>query len=180
MFPGVALVTGAAGTGIGQAIAKSFADEGCKRIAITDINSSLLEETATAITKKHQDVEVFWSAGDISDPSFVDKFFASVTQKFGRIDTAVNCAGIMGNNQNSTDTSLEDFDKITNINYRGCWLSSRAELKQMMQQEPLQSHDGRTPERGSIVNIASQLGIVGRPRARKYCRTFDARSLTVS
>lgn len=167
MFSGVAVVTGAAGTGMGQAIAKAFADEGCKRIAITDINASLLAETAAAIEKKHADVKVLTEAGDISDPNFVDSFFASVVQKFGRIDYAVNCAGIMGNNQSSTDTSLEDFDRINSVNYRGCWLSSRAELKQMVAQDALESHDGRPGERGSIVNIASQLGVVGRPRARE-------------
>jgi len=70
----------------------------------------------------------------------------------------------MGNNQTSTETSLDDFDKINNVNYRGCWLSSRAELNAMMKQDPLPSHDSHRPsQRGSIVNIASQLGIVGRP-----------------
>ncbi|TVY35708.1 3-oxoacyl-[acyl-carrier-protein] reductase [Lachnellula occidentalis] len=54
---------------------------------------------------------------------------------------------------------------VNNINYRGCWLSSRAELAQMVRQEPLPSHDGRPGERGSVVNIASQLGVVGRPNA---------------
>jgi len=62
---------------------------------------------------------------------------------------------------------VEDFDRINSVNYRGCWLSSRAEIKQMLKQEPLPTHDGRPGNRGAIVNIASQLGIVGRPGARK-------------
>lgn len=95
----------------------------------------------------------------------------STVEKFGRLDYCVNCAGIMGNNQNSTDTSTRDFDLINSVNYRGCWLSSRAQLRAMLKQEPLLSHDvaaGRPAQRGSIVNIASQLGIVGRPCARKF------------
>lgn len=167
MFPGVAVITGAAGTGMGAAIAKSFAQEGCKKIAITDMNNDLLEATRIAIAEKHADVRIVAVVGDISDENFVDTFFTRVVKELGRIDYCVNCAGIMGNNKNSTETSLADFDKINNVNYRGCWLSSRAELKQMLQQEPLPSHDGRSGERGSIVNIASQLGIVGRPNSRE-------------
>ena len=167
LYPGVAVVTGAAGTGMGQAIAKAFADEGCLRIAITDVNEDLLSDTKKAIQEKYPSVDVFSVAGNLTDPAFVDQFFQSVVARFTRVDYAVNCAGIMGNNQSSTETSLEDFDRINNINYRGCWLSSRAELKHMLRQEPLESHDGRPGERGSIVNIASQLGIVGRPNARE-------------
>ena len=81
----------------------------------------------------------------------------------------------MGNNQISTETSLQDFDRINDVNYRGCWLSSRAELKAMLDQEPLPSHDPRRPpQRGSIVNIASQLGIVGRPAGTAYCASKAA------
>jgi NAD(P)-dependent dehydrogenase (short-subunit alcohol dehydrogenase family) len=165
MFPGVAVITGAAGTGIGAAIARSFADEGCRRIAITDLNAELLECTRAAIVDKHKSVEALSIPGDISDEKFVDSFFDAVVKRFGRLDYCVNCAGILGNDSPSTHTSVADFDKINNVNYRGCWLSSRAELKHMVAQEPLDSHDGRPGERGSIVNLASQLGIVARPRA---------------
>lgn len=46
--------------------------------------------------------------------------------------------------------SVEDFDRTTNVNYRGCWLSSRAEIKQMRAQEVLATHDGRPGSRGAI------------------------------
>ena len=84
--------------------------------------------------------------------------------------TQVNCAGVLGNNRISTETSAIEFDRINDINYRGCWLSSRAELRVMMRQEPLQSYSSdtrRPPQRGAIVNIASQLGIVGRTKCSK-------------
>jgi len=74
--------------------------------------------------------------------------------------------GVLSNNERSDATSPEEFDRINGINYRGCWLCSRAEIKQMLKQEPLATHDGRKGNRGSVVNIASQLGIVGRPAAR--------------
>lgn len=81
----------------------------------------------------------------------------------------------MGNNHISTETSLDAFDKINNVNYRGCWLSSRAQIKAMLRQDPLPSHDPNRPvQRGSIVNIASQLGFVGRPAGTVYCASKAA------
>ncbi|KAK3081583.1 hypothetical protein LTS18_005145 [Coniosporium uncinatum] len=168
-FSGVALVTGAAGTGIGAAVALAFAEAGCQRIAITDVNEELLDQTKSKIKSTASDLEVLAVAGDISSSDFAETFVNKVVSSFGRIDYAVNCAGIMGNNQISTETSLDDFDKINNVNYRGCWLSSRAELSAMMKQDPLPNQDSRRPpQRGSIVNIASQLGIVGRPACSAY------------
>ncbi len=79
----------------------------------------------------------------------------------------INEIGILGNKDKSTNTTIQQFDLINGINYRGCWLSSRAELAQMLKQEPLPTHDGRLGSRGSIVNIASQLGVVSRPNARE-------------
>lgn len=64
--------------------------------------------------------------------------------------------------------SAKDFDFVTSINYRGVWLSSRSELAQMIKQDPLPSHDGRPGNRGSIVNVASQLGIVSVHTARMF------------
>lgn len=155
-----------ASAGIGNGIAKAFAVAGCKRIAITDLNMKLLEVTRLEIITEYPDVEVFAIDGDISLEAFVDKFHAEAFEKFGRLDYCVNCAGVMGNNQPSSDTSVADFDFINGVNYRGCWLSSRAQLRVMLEQPPSPSHDAsRSIQRGSIINIASQLGIVGRPCA---------------
>jgi hypothetical protein len=85
--------------------------------------------------------------------------------RMGQTDESV--IGVLSNNKRSHDTTPEEFDHINSINYRGCWLSSRAAIKQMLTQEPLPTHDGRPGVRGSVVNIASQLGVVGRPAARK-------------
>jgi NAD(P)-dependent dehydrogenase (short-subunit alcohol dehydrogenase family) len=98
----------------------------------------------------------------------VDTMVKRTVEKWGRLDYAVNAAGIIGNNDRSTSTSSFQFDMINGVNYRGAWLSSRVELTQMLKQESLPTHDGRPGDRGSIVNIASQLGIVGRPNAREY------------
>ncbi|KAK8172362.1 oxidoreductase [Phyllosticta citrichinensis] len=175
LFPGVALVTGAAGSGIGNATAHAFADAGCRRIAITDINPTTLESTKKSVEKKFPKSKIFALAGDISSSEFVDNFIAQVVQIFGRLDYCVNCAGVLGPGKDSTTTSIEEFDRVNAVNYRGCWLTSRAQLKTMVDQEPLASHDGLRPaQRGAIVNIASQLGIVGRPNASAYCASKAA------
>ncbi|KIW09270.1 uncharacterized protein PV09_00191 [Verruconis gallopava] len=170
-FPGVALVTGAAGSGIGAAVAKAFVNAGCKCLAITDINKEKLERTREELIQLNGDVVVLTAAGDVADERFVNAFVNSVVAETGRIDYAVNCAGILGNNQSSTNTSLPEFDRINDINYRGMWLCSRAELRAMLNQEPLPdpfADPRRPPTRAAIVNIASQLGIVGRPRCTAY------------
>lgn len=95
----------------------------------------------------------------------------------------MNCAGILGNNQLSTNTSLPEFDRINDINYRGCWLSSRAELKAMLAQKPqpnILNDPMRPAARGVIVNIASQLGMVGRPRCSECYKFYFHHSNTNS
>ncbi|KAJ5146339.1 Short-chain dehydrogenase/reductase SDR [Penicillium bovifimosum] len=175
MFPGVAVITGAGGTGIGAATAKAFAAAGCKMIAITDLNEKTLQQTAESITSTHPETEVLVKAGNVADDQFADSFIDTVVWRFGRLDYAVNCAGVIGKSLRSSETSLEEFDRVNNINYRGCWLSSRAELKQMVTQEALPSHDpNRPPQRGAVVNVASQLGIVSRPGAPAYCASKSA------
>lgn len=128
LFPGVAVVTGAAGTGIGNAIALAFAESGCTKIAITDRHDALLSQTTSTITTNFPDVDIYSTVGDISSERFVNGFIESVLERFGRVDYCVNCASILSNNENSTETSIEEFNRIHNVNYRGRWLTSRAEL----------------------------------------------------
>ncbi|PLB37969.1 SDR family NAD(P)-dependent oxidoreductase [Aspergillus candidus] len=174
-FPGVAVITGAGGTGIGAATAKAFAVAGCQSIAITDLNHASLEQTRQSILAASPQVQILMTAGDIADESFVESFMSEVVRKFGRLDYGVNCAGILGEGRRSTETTTDTFDHINGVNYRGCWMSSRAQIKQMLGQDPLPSHDpGRSPQRGAVVNIASQLGIVGRPSAPAYCSSKAA------
>jgi NAD(P)-dependent dehydrogenase (short-subunit alcohol dehydrogenase family) len=68
------------------------------------------------------------------------------------------------------ESTLEAFDKVNGVNYRGLWMCVREQLKMMKEQE-ISEREGMAPgrgQRGSIVNIASQLGIVGRPNSCKF------------
>ncbi|KAK6396942.1 hypothetical protein LTR65_007440 [Meristemomyces frigidus] len=168
LYPGVALITGAA-SGIGQATAVSFAKEGCGRIVLADRNASGLGETSALIKDAASGCEVLKVQTDVSKVDSVQHLVDEAVSHFGRVDYVCNAAGVLSNNERSSETTPDEFDRINGINYRGCWLCSRAEIKQMLTQDPLPTHDGRPGNRGSVVNIASQLGIVGRPAAPAYC-----------
>lgn len=167
LFKGVALVTGA-GSGIGRQVAISFAQEGCGRIAILDRDEDGLSETSRLCKEQNRSVRTFIIPFDVRNEKDVEGAVDCVIEEWGRIDYAVNCAGIMGPLAPSHELSTEDFDKVTSINYRGIWLSSRAEIKRMLKQDPLPTHDGRPGNRGSIVNIGSNLSIVSRENTPAY------------
>ncbi|KAJ5507364.1 hypothetical protein N7527_009507, partial [Penicillium freii] len=161
--------------GIGAATTKAFAAAGCTKIAITDLNEESLQQTESVVTSTYPEIQLLVMAGDVADDQFADAFINAVVQEFGRVDYAVNCAGVLGKPLRSAEMSLEEFDRVNNINYRGCWLSSRAELRQMVTQSGLLSHDpNRPPQRGAVVNVSSQLGIVGRSGAPAYCASKAA------
>jgi NAD(P)-dependent dehydrogenase (short-subunit alcohol dehydrogenase family) len=106
---------------------------------------------------------VFHKVGDIADEKFVDSFNDETYAKFSRLDYAVNCAGVLGGDViKAVEMTTDAFERLNNINYKGSWLSCRAQLRNMLKQKALEEHP---KQRGSIVNIASQLGIVARPGA---------------
>ncbi|OCF58086.1 hypothetical protein L486_04115 [Kwoniella mangroviensis CBS 10435] len=179
MLSGVALITGAGGCGIGAAISRAFASSGITKLVLTDINRKGLDQTISSINSASgpSKCEILSIDGDISSTSFIDHLFDEVKSKYGRLDYAVNCAGISGNNKPSDQSEMSDFDKITGINYRALWYCSKKELE-IMKSQGIPSKDGLLEgvrrQRGSIVNIASQLGVVGRPDAPIYCASKSA------
>jgi NAD(P)-dependent dehydrogenase (short-subunit alcohol dehydrogenase family) len=82
----------------------------------------------------------------------------------------------MGQRSPTAETSLEKFDKVNSVNYRGLWMCAKQELKLMLKNDvkPFRSFGLSDEEanargqRGSIVNIASQLGIVSRKEGSSY------------
>lgn len=81
--------------GIGQAVAISFAQEGCPKIAIVDRNARGLEETKAAIEKAASGVLVCTLEGDISQEATVHGIIDKAVLELGRIDYAVNAAGFV-------------------------------------------------------------------------------------
>lgn len=140
-----------------------------------DINTHGLQSTLEDVRKysataQGTKIEVYDC--DVSDPSTVSRVFAKIVEDFGRIDYAVNCAGVSTNNKPSTECSVEEFDRINTVNLRGVWLSSREELKVMKTQPLNLGINNEIPEyraqRGAIVNIASGSAVVAVPNSPAY------------
>jgi NAD(P)-dependent dehydrogenase (short-subunit alcohol dehydrogenase family) len=150
-------------------VARGFIHSGCTKIAITDVNAATLSQTKAVLETLNPSAQILAIDGNIADEAFVDSLLQSVVSAFDRLDYAVNCAGVLGPSLRSDETAVAEFDRINGVNYRGCWLSSRAELRVMKAQTPLVDHPG---QRGAVVSIASQLGVVGRPQASMWFRHF--------
>jgi NAD(P)-dependent dehydrogenase (short-subunit alcohol dehydrogenase family) len=126
----------------------SFAREGCTRIVLGDLSYSGLEETRSLITSEFPRAIVVVHVTNVSIRGDVTALFDAAIGRFSRVDYAVNAAGVIGQASRSHEMSIDEFDKVLSIDYKGCWLCSREELKYMVKQEPLETHDGRKGNRG--------------------------------
>jgi len=94
-------------------------------------------------------------------------------EKFGRLDYACNVAGILLPGF-TTEYSLSSWDKQFAVNARGMWLCQRAELQQMIKQEPLHASDSHFEARGAIANVASMAGLRVYENLPSYCASKHA------
>jgi len=140
------LITGAGG-GIGRAAALVMAREG-GRVMVADVDVEGGEETVALI--RAQGGEAAFQRTDVSDAAAVDALVAATVERFGRLDWAVNNAGIEGERGNTVDCSDANWSRTLAVNLTGAWYCLRAELRQMRQQGG-----------GAIVNMASIAGLVG-------------------
>ena len=150
----VVLVTGAS-QGIGRAIAERFGAEGA-HVAVNHFDDA--DEAAAVvdrITAGDGVAEAF--EGDVSKPDAMTGMVAAVRKRFGEIDVLVNNAGVASHIR-FVDLSVEEWDRVLGVNLRGVFLVSRAVVPHMV-------------ERGSgrVVNIASELGLVGAENVVHYC-----------
>jgi NAD(P)-dependent dehydrogenase (short-subunit alcohol dehydrogenase family) len=148
---------------------------GCPSLALCDVDAEGVEATHSSIMKgaiAAASLKVVTYIFDVSDISSVTTAFTKIVSDFGRVDYAVNCAGISTNGKSSTDCSPEEFDKIHGVNLRGLWFCEREELRVMMEQtlssEAYQGIPAYRAQRGAIVNVASGGAIVAIPLSPAY------------
>lgn len=149
----VAVVTGA-GRGIGRAIAEAFAAEG-HAIVIAERDVQLGERTVRALARGGAQVALV--SVDIAEESAPRTVITTALRLFGRIDCLVNNAGVLQVGPLAR-TSAQEIDRVLSVNLQAPLLMSRAVLPCMLRQH-----------RGTIVNIASQLGKTGLGGYVAYC-----------
>jgi NAD(P)-dependent dehydrogenase (short-subunit alcohol dehydrogenase family) len=125
----VAIVTGA-GKGIGQACATQFAKLGAN-LVLNSRSKGPLPETAAAI----QDVggKAVMVVGDVSDDQVASELVQRAKKEFGRLDFAVNNAGISPWVGNTTECSLENWLQVIGINLTGTWPGMRYQIRAMLE-----------------------------------------------
>ncbi|KAK3710794.1 hypothetical protein LTR37_010018 [Vermiconidia calcicola] len=157
LLRGVAFITGA-GSGIGQYTAYALARHGVRQLALCDVRPEVLATTRDELKKRHSDVEVLNIEMDTSKEDSVQSAVDQTVKKFGRLDIGINNAGIGGIAGQTADQELKHFQKVMDVNINGVWLCQRAQIRQMLQQEPLDPLP--RGNRGVIINTASMLGLV--------------------
>jgi NAD(P)-dependent dehydrogenase (short-subunit alcohol dehydrogenase family) len=129
----VTVVTGGS-RGIGYAIAKTLAREGCN-VIITGRDAAALKESTAKISKsataRVTPPQVVPMVCDVRDPESVASLFAAVKQRFGTLDILINNAGITQPVLSVEDTSLELWRDVIDTNLTGIFLCTRAALPLM-------------------------------------------------
>ncbi len=149
----VVLVTGAA-QGIGFAAAKAFAEAGAS-VALADLDKDLVNGAAESLAAIG--CKTLAIVCDVSNDSQVKEMVEKTVETFGKLDAAYNNAAIQNALADAADQTIEDFDRVVNVNLRGVWSCMKYELQQMRKQEF-----------GAIVNCSSIGGILGGAQRGTY------------
>src|SRR3989449_2962975 len=142
----IAVVTGA-GSGIGLATAKAFAESGAS-VVLADWNEESVRSAAKDLTAHgHKALPI---RCDVANDAEVEAMVAQTVATFGRLDAAYNNAGVQNVLAETADAPREDYDRVMGINLQGVWSCMKFELQQMRKQGS-----------GTIVNCSSLGGLVG-------------------
>ncbi len=155
-FQGKTVIVTGGSAGIGKASALEFAKE-LANIVIADMDVDGGEDTVKSVKKAG--ANALFVKTDVSKASDVEKMVNTAIRKFGKIDCAVNNAGVEGPIKTLTaDVEEEDWDRVIDINLKGVWLCMKYEIRQML-----------TSGGGSIVNMSSIGGLLGARNMPAYC-----------
>lgn len=146
----VAIVTGS-GSGIGAACAVLLAQRGA-RVLVADISGEAAEKVASDLPSAARACVV-----DVSRAEDCEAMVRTALDAFGRLDIAVNNAGIGGPQAPTAEYPLDGWDRVIAVNLTGVFACMRAEIPAML-----------ATGGGSIVNMASILGSVGFAQAPAY------------
>lgn len=145
---GKAVVVTGAGSGIGRATARAFAQAGA-RVAAADLDGKSAEATVRLIDEEGG--EALAVQVDVSEAASVASMVEQVEDALGRLDCACNIAGIENPRVPTAELKEADWDRVMRVDLKGVWLCMKHELRSMLRQE----------KGGAIVNVASAFGKVG-------------------
>jgi len=156
----IGIVTGA-GSGIGEAIAKKLAEEGCNLVA-TDINEDSLDRVVNEILSLGYNA--IGIKADVASKVEVELLVSATVQKYGKIDLLVNNAGIYPASP-ITELKEEEWDRVIDVNLKGVFLCSQEVIKYMIKQKSgaivnIGSVDGKEPPGGNAHYSAAKAGVM--------------------
>lgn len=141
----VLVITAAAGTGIGSAVAKRSLEEGA-RVVVSDWHERRLGEKAEELAAEHGE-RVHAVPCDVTQEDQVQALINGAVAHYGRIDVMVNNAGL-GGSRSIVDMSDEEWSKVLDVTLNGTFRATRAALRQLIAQGG----------GGAVVNNASVVG----------------------
>lgn len=159
----IILVTGGS-SGIGRASSITFAKEGAS-VVIADIDAEGGNETLSLI--KTAGGKAGFVKTDVSDSKQVEYLFKTIKDTYGKLDFAINVAGIEGAGGCIADFPEDMWNHVIDVNLKGVWLCMKYEIRQMLGQgggcivNMSSVHGLRGNRRGMPAYIASKFGIVG-------------------
>ena len=160
----VALITGA-GSGIGRAAALAFAEHGA-RVVLGDVSEEGLAESRTLLEAAGIPASsVRTVRTDVrrdTDVAALVALAVDAAEGFGRLDFALNSAGVGGVEARAADYPDDDWTRTLDINLTGVWRSMRHEIPAML--ATIRAHGGTA----SLVNVASVAGLNGFPKHVAY------------
>lgn len=148
----IMLVTGAT-SGIGKAVALRAAGEGAFVIAV---GRNIERGNAVVNAIEEANGKAVFLKCDVSSKEEVKELFAKIKEKFGKLDVAINNAGIVGASKTVEELSDDDWSNVIDANLNSCFYCCREEVKLMQ------------PDGGAIVNVSSVAGMRGFPSAAAY------------
>lgn len=121
--------------GIGRGTAHKLAQNGIKNLSLLDINTSTLESTRDELQGQYPTIQTLTLQTDVVNESSVATAIQKTTEKYGRIDIAINSAGISGNPCPTPELPLGEWKRVIDVNQTGVWMCQKALIQQMLKQE---------------------------------------------
>jgi NAD(P)-dependent dehydrogenase (short-subunit alcohol dehydrogenase family) len=162
----VALITGAT-RGIGKAVAAAYLREGA-RVFICARNQQEVAATVRELRYDSTDGQIDGCAGDVGKETDVCRIVDAVIERFQTIDTLINNASLLGPRVTLVEYPFRQWEEVIRVNLHGVFILSQRVVKRMIAQR-----------HGSIINVSSGVGRVGRARWGAYAVSkFGVEGLT--